>query len=96
LRNTRVIDIVRELGEYNTQVDVYDPWISSSEAETEYGVLPVDEPVKGGYDAIIIAVGHQQFKAMGMESIRKLGKPDGHLVYDLKYLFPSDQSDIRL
>jgi UDP-N-acetyl-D-galactosamine dehydrogenase len=96
LRNTRVIDIVRELREYNTQVDVYDPWISSAEAETEYGVVSVEEPVKGGYDAIIIAVGHHQFKAMGMENIRKLGKPDGHLVYDLKYLFPKGQSDIRL
>ncbi|AXS82524.1 Vi polysaccharide biosynthesis UDP-N-acetylglucosamine C-6 dehydrogenase TviB [Marinobacter sp. Arc7-DN-1] len=96
LRNTRVIDIVRELKEYNTKVDVYDPWVSKKEAEQEYDIAPVSEPEQGIYDAIIIAVGHQQFAAMGMESIRKLGKQDDHLVYDLKYLFPADQTDLRL
>ncbi len=96
LRNTRVIDIVRELKEYNTKVDVYDPWVSKEEAEQEYDIAPVSKPEQGIYDAIIIAVGHQQFAAMGMESIRKLGKQDDHLVYDLKYLFPADQTDLRL
>lgn len=96
LRNTRVIDIVRELQEYNTQVDVYDPWVSSEEACHEYGITPVGEPEQGLYDAIIISVGHRQFKAMGIDSIRRLGKDDGHLVYDLKYLFPADQTDLRL
>lgn len=96
LRNTRVIDIVRELKEYNTQVDVYDPWVSKEEAEHEYGIAPVSELEYGVYDAIIIAVGHQQFAAMGMGNIRKLGKQDDHLVYDLKYLFPSSQTDLRL
>ncbi|GBO87152.1 Vi polysaccharide biosynthesis UDP-N-acetylglucosamine C-6 dehydrogenase TviB [Marinobacter salsuginis] len=96
LRNTRVIDIVRELKEYNTQVDVYDPWVSKEEAEQEYGIAPVSELEHGVYDAIIIAVGHQQFAAMGMGSIRKLGKQDDHLVYDLKYLFPANQTDLRL
>jgi len=96
LRNTRVIDIVRELQEYNTQVDVYDPWVSSEEASHEYGITPVREPEQGVYDAIIISVGHRQFEAMGMEQIRCLGKDDGHLVYDLKYLFPADQTDLRL
>ncbi|WP_111495781.1 Vi polysaccharide biosynthesis UDP-N-acetylglucosamine C-6 dehydrogenase TviB [Marinobacter bohaiensis] len=96
LRNTRVIDIIRELQEYNTKVDVFDPWVSVPEAEDEYGIVPVEEPAQGAYDAIIIAVGHQQFKAMGIESIRNLGKSAGHLIYDLKYLFPAGQSDIRL
>ncbi|GAB5477338.1 MAG: Vi polysaccharide biosynthesis UDP-N-acetylglucosamine C-6 dehydrogenase TviB [Marinobacter nauticus] len=95
LRNTRVIDIVRELQEYNTNVDVYDPWVSKPEAEEEYGIVPVDEPDSGTYDAIIIAVGHQQFQNMGAEQIRRLGK-ESHLIYDLKYLFPADQSDLRL
>ena len=80
----------------NTKVDVYDPWVSKEEAEQEYDVAPVSKPEQGIYDAIIIAVGHQQFAAMGMESIRKLGKRDDHLVYDLKYLFPAGQTDLRL
>jgi len=96
LRNTRVIDIVQELQEYNTKVDVYDPWVSSEESIHEYGIAPVGEPESGVYDAIIISVGHRQFKAMGMERIRSFGKENGHLVYDLKYLFPADQTDIRL
>lgn len=95
LRNTRVIDIVRELEEYNTNVDVYDPWVSKSEAEHEYGIVPVQEPEDGAYDAIIIAVGHHQFKAMGAEQIRRLAKP-ANLLYDLKYILPADQSDLRL
>jgi UDP-N-acetyl-D-glucosamine/UDP-N-acetyl-D-galactosamine dehydrogenase len=96
LRNTRVIDIVRELKEYNTQVDVFDPWVSKEEAKHEYDIVPVSELENGVYDAIIIAVGHQQFAAMGMGKIRKLCKQDDHLVYDLKYLFPADQTDLRL
>ncbi len=96
LRNTRVIDIVQELQEYNTKVDIYDPWVSSEEASHEYGITPVGEPESDVYDAIIIAVGHRQFKAMGMERIRSFGKENGHLVYDLKYLFPADQTDLRL
>ncbi|MHA7924104.1 MAG: Vi polysaccharide biosynthesis UDP-N-acetylglucosamine C-6 dehydrogenase TviB [Marinobacter sp.] len=96
LRNTRVIDIVQELKEYNTKVDVFDPWVSSEESIHEYGIAPVGEPESGVYDAIIISVGHRQFKEMGMERIRSLGKQDGHLIYDLKYLFPADQTDLRL
>ena len=96
LRNTRVIDIVNELREYNTSVDVYDPWVSPEEALHEYGIQPIEHPQQGNYDAVVIAVGHQQFKAMGMETIRTLGKPEANLVYDLKYLFPADQTDLRL
>ncbi|MEC7727694.1 MAG: Vi polysaccharide biosynthesis UDP-N-acetylglucosamine C-6 dehydrogenase TviB [Pseudomonadota bacterium] len=95
LRNTRVIDIVRELNEYNTNVDVYDPWVSPSEAEHEYGIVPIQELQQGAYDAVIIAVGHKQFKAMGAEQIRRLGK-ESHMLYDLKYIIPADQSDLRL
>jgi UDP-N-acetyl-D-galactosamine dehydrogenase len=91
-----VIDIVRELQEYNTQVDVYDPWVSPEEAAHEYGITPVGEPEQGAYDAVIICVGHRQFKAMGVENICSLGKQDGHLFYDLKYVFPADQTDLRL
>jgi len=58
-------------------------------------VVPVAEPEPGAYDAMIVAVGHEQFKAMGIDKIRALGKP-AHLLYDLKYIFPADQTDLRL
>ncbi|KGD63490.1 capsular polysaccharide biosynthesis protein, putati [Alcanivorax nanhaiticus] len=95
LRNTRVVDVVNELNEYNIHVDVHDPWINGEEAEQEYGISPVSEPDVGAYDAIVLAVGHQQFKAMGAETIRRFGKPK-HILYDLKYALPKDQVDIRL
>ena len=95
LRNTRVVDIVRELADYNVQADVFDPWANADEARHEYGITPITQPVAGAYDAIIIAVAHQQFKAMGQAAIRALGKP-GHVLYDLKYVFPASESDLRL
>ena len=95
LRNTRVVDIVAELKDYNCQVDVYDPWAAREEAEHEYGITPVAQPESGTYDGIILAVAHHQFKAMGAAAIRALGKPN-HVLYDLKYLLPAEASDLRL
>ena len=95
LRNTRVVDIVRELGEYNVQVDVYDPWVEADEAWDEYGIRPVAQPQAGTYDGIVLAVAHHQFAAMGAQAIHALGKPD-HVLYDLKYILPADQADLRL
>ncbi len=95
LRNTRVIDIIRELGEYNVFVDVYDPWVDADEAKHEYDVTPVSEPRTGAYDAIILAVAHAEFKAMGAERLRAFGR-SAHVLYDLKYLLPAAESDIRL
>ncbi|KAA0910365.1 Vi polysaccharide biosynthesis UDP-N-acetylglucosamine C-6 dehydrogenase TviB [Pusillimonas sp. ANT_WB101] len=95
LRNTRVVDIVRELGEYSIDVDVYDPWVDADEAVHEYGIRPVDKPADGAYDAIILAVGHGQFLKMGAKAIRALGKPE-HVLYDLKYSLAPDESDLRL
>lgn len=95
LRNTKVVDIVTELGEFNCAVDVYDPWVSAEEAEHEYGLSPIQKPVEGAYDAVVIAVAHQQFKELGAASIRKLGKP-GAIVYDLKYILDASESDLRL
>lgn len=95
LRNTRIVDIVRELGEYNIDVDVYDPWVDADEAVAEYGIHPVQSPAKQAYDAIILAVAHQQFVAMGPDAIRALGKPQ-HVLYDLKYVLSADQADLRL
>jgi len=95
LRNTRVADIIKELADYDVQADVFDPWASAAEAQHEYGITPVQQPAAAAYDAIIIAVAHHQFKAMGAAAIRALGKPD-HVLYDLKYLLPASDSDIRL
>lgn len=95
VRNTKVIDIVHELHEYNIEVDVYDPWIDANEAEREYDIVPIAEPASNQYDGIILAVAHEQFVKMGIEKIRALGK-DKHVLYDLKYLFAKEQTDIRL
>jgi len=95
LRNTRIVDIVRELGDYNVDVDIYDPWVDADEAMHEYGLTPVAKPDEGKYDAVILAVAHNQFKDMGAEGIRKLGKPQ-HILYDLKYVLSPAESDIRL
>lgn len=95
VRNTKIIDIVHELQEYNIDVDVYDPWVDASEAEHEYNISPITEPSAGQYDGIILAVAHQEFAAMGVSAIRNLGR-DNHVLYDLKYLFTKDETDIRL
>ena len=95
VRNTKIIDIVHELEEYNIEVDVYDPWVDAVEAEREYNVTPVSKPAKNSYDGIILAVAHNQFVEMGIEQIRSLGK-SSHVLYDLKYVFAKEDTDIRL
>lgn len=95
LRNTRVVDIVAELKDYGVEPVVYDPWVNAAEAQQEYGITPVDEPQAGGYDAIVLAVGHDQFREMSVAAIRALGK-EQHVLYDLKYLLAADESDLRL
>jgi UDP-N-acetyl-D-galactosamine dehydrogenase len=95
LRNTRVVDIVSELESYGAAVDVHDPWVNPGEAQAEYGISLVAEPGVGAYDAILIAVGHRQFQALGAEGIRRFGKPTS-LVYDIKYVLPQGAADDRL
>ncbi|EBV5086037.1 Vi polysaccharide biosynthesis UDP-N-acetylglucosamine C-6 dehydrogenase TviB [Salmonella enterica subsp. enterica serovar Ball] len=95
IRNTRIIDVVKELGNYSCKVDIFDPWVDAEEVRREYGIIPVSEIKSSHYDAIIVAVGHQQFKQMGCEDIRGFGK-DKHVLYDLKYVLPAEQSDVRL
>ena len=95
VRNTKVIDIVHELEEYNIEVDVYDPWVDKAEAEREYNVTPISKPVVNHYDGIILAVAHNEFVEMGVEKIRSLGKTS-HVLYDLKYVFTKEDTDIRL
>ena len=95
LRNTRVVDIISELQDYQCQVDVHDPWVDAAEARAEYGIALVDQPEPSTYDAILLAVAHNAFKDMGAEQIHALGKTP-HLLYDLKYLLPADEADLRL
>ena len=95
LRNTRVIDVVHELTDYNVIVDVYDPWVDPEDAWQEYNVEIVSEPQAGNYDGVILAVAHNDFRDMGIERIRGFGKP-AHVLYDLKYMFPADATDLRL
>ena len=95
LRNTKIIDVVHELSTYNIAVDVYDPWVNVAEAEHEYGITPISSLEDDKYDAVILAVSHSQFKEMGIEKIRKLAKSQ-NVIYDLKYLFKKEDTDLRL
>jgi UDP-N-acetyl-D-galactosamine dehydrogenase len=96
LRNTKVIDIVRELRAYHAQVDVYDPWINVADAERQYSVTPLREaPPAGTYDAVVLAVAHPEFRSLGASGIRAFGKP-GHVLYDVKSVLPLGEADARL
>ncbi|MCQ4306547.1 Vi polysaccharide biosynthesis UDP-N-acetylglucosamine C-6 dehydrogenase TviB [Pseudomonas stutzeri] len=95
LRNTRVVDIISELGEYNIAVDVYDPWVSGTEAKYEYGITPIAEPAIDAYDGVVLAVAHNEFRDLGADNIRRYGKAE-HVLYDLKYLLSAEESDLRL
>ena len=95
LRNTKVIDIVHELGSYGVQVDVHDPWVNAEEAQAEYGLDLVEQPESGSYDVVVVAVSHHQFRALGESGMREFGRP-GALLYDIKYLLPKGAADDRL
>ncbi|QFH44169.1 Vi polysaccharide biosynthesis UDP-N-acetylglucosamine C-6 dehydrogenase TviB [Acinetobacter baumannii] len=95
IRNTKIVDMVKALKEYDLDLDIYDPWVDSAEVEGEYGLAPVTELKQDHYDAIVIAVAHDQFKAMSSQELIALGKQK-HVLYDLKYVLDKEQSDIRL
>lgn len=95
LRNSKVMDMITELQSYNTVIDVYDPWVNSDAAMEEYAVTVLQYPPCQTYDAIVLAVPHESFKTLGPVAIRSFGK-ESHVLYDLKYLFPKEASDIRL
>ena len=94
-RNTRVIDLVKEFKNLNCKVDVYDPWVNKKHFTNEHKINPIDEPKKGKYDAIILAVAHDEFKLLSENNIRSYGKSN-HILYDIKYLLKSNESDGRL
>lgn len=95
LRNTRVTDIISELDGYHADIDVYDPWVDAEEAQEEYGIELVESPATGAYDAIILAVGHNEFKELGSVGIRALGKKNA-VLFDVKYVLPKESVDERL
>jgi UDP-N-acetyl-D-galactosamine dehydrogenase len=95
LRNTRVVDIVSELRQYHATVELYDPWVDEVQAQHEYGITLQPQLREGVYDAVLIAVAHQQFREMGSAALRRLAKP-GAVLFDVKYLFPAGETDGRL
>lgn len=95
LRNSKVMDVLDELARFEAKIDVYDPWIDADAAYREYGLRPVRTPKIGRYDAIVLTVAHDEFKAMGVGKIRRFAKKV-HVLYDVKYLFARDQTDGRL
>jgi UDP-N-acetyl-D-galactosamine dehydrogenase len=95
LRNTRVVDVVRELAEFGVGVDVHDPWADEAEAVSEYGLCLVGAPKVGSYDGLILAVSHDVFRDGGAAALRTLGKQE-HVFCDLKSVFAPNDSDIRL
>ncbi|GLS82862.1 Vi polysaccharide biosynthesis UDP-N-acetylglucosamine C-6 dehydrogenase TviB [Paraferrimonas haliotis] len=95
LRNTRVVDIVAELAEYNINVDIVDPWCSNEEAQHEYGLTAEKVAKSGHYDGIILAVAHDEFKQAGADEIHSYGK-ENHVLYDLKYVLDKESVDMRL
>jgi UDP-N-acetyl-D-glucosamine/UDP-N-acetyl-D-galactosamine dehydrogenase len=95
IRNTRVVDLVEEFEGFNCNVDVYDPWIDKDEVIHEYGFKPIDQPVEGKYDAILLVVAHDEFKELSLEQIKAFGR-DNHVLYDIKYLLKANEVDGRL
>lgn len=95
IRNTKIIDMVQALKEYDLDIDIYDPWVDKAEAQTEYGLEPIGLPQQGQYDAIVIAVSHEQFKSMTRQDFDALAK-EKYVLYDLKYVLEQSESDLRL
>lgn len=95
VRNTKIIDVVRELKDFNMKVDVYDNWADPLEVKREYDLELINDIQKGFYDGIVVAVDHGEFKELGAFEIRKFGK-DNHVLYDVKNVFSLNDSDIRL
>ena len=95
IRNTKIIDMVKALKEYDLDLDIYDPWVEPEEVKEEYGLAPIATLQAHQYDAIILAVAHDQFKAMSSQDFKNLGKAQ-HVLYDLKYVLDKSETNIRL
>jgi UDP-N-acetyl-D-glucosamine/UDP-N-acetyl-D-galactosamine dehydrogenase len=95
IRNSKVIDVVRELEKYGAQVDIYDPWADREECRHEYGVRPIRTLAARHYDVVVVAVAHRQFRDLGAQGVRRLCRKS-HVLYDIKHVFPAAQVDGRL
>jgi UDP-N-acetyl-D-glucosamine/UDP-N-acetyl-D-galactosamine dehydrogenase len=95
IRNTKVVDMVTELEDLGVRVDVHDPWVDGEEARAEYGIELVDAPASGAYDAVVLAVAHDEFRTLGAAGVRAFGT-DSSVVYDIKHVLPADAVDGRL
>ena len=95
LRNTRIVDLVHALASYNANVDIYDPWVDPDQVREEYSLEVINELFNDHYDAIVLAVAHDQFREMGAAGVHALGKSE-HVVYDIKSLLPREEVDARL
>jgi UDP-N-acetyl-D-galactosamine dehydrogenase len=94
-RNTKVIDIISALSKHVSKVECFDPWVDEEEVKTNYQINQISFPKDNEYDAIILSVAHKKIIALGADKIREFGKPV-HILYDLKYLFSKNETDIRL
>jgi UDP-N-acetyl-D-glucosamine/UDP-N-acetyl-D-galactosamine dehydrogenase len=95
VRNSKIVDVIRELEKYGASVDVYDPWADTEDAVREYGLKPIRRLKPGTYDAVVMGVAHDRFRSMGIEGVRALGRKV-HVLYDIKYVFRADEVDGRL
>lgn len=95
IRNTKIVDMVKALKEYDLDLDIYDPWVDIDEAKHEYGLTPINQLPRHYYDAVILAVAHDEFKTMSAQELHDLGKPK-HVLYDLKYILERDSDALRL
>jgi UDP-N-acetyl-D-galactosamine dehydrogenase len=95
LRNSKVIDIINEFKAFDAKVDVHDPWVNAMDAFHEYAVHPIKQLKPETYDAVVLAVPHERFKSLGIQTIRSFGKKR-HVLYDVKYMFASEETDGRL
>jgi UDP-N-acetyl-D-glucosamine/UDP-N-acetyl-D-galactosamine dehydrogenase len=95
IRNSKVIDVVRELRSHGTSVDIFDPWANIAECLHEYGMKPLRTLKRGHYDVAIVAVAHHEFRELGARGVRRLCKKN-HVVYDIKHVFPAAEVDGRL
>lgn len=95
VRNTKIIDVVRELQDFNMCVDVYDSWAINQEVKSVYGIDLLACIEKGKYDGIVLAVDHSEFKEMGELKLRSFGK-EKHVLYDVKHVLAENESDLRL
>jgi UDP-N-acetyl-D-galactosamine dehydrogenase len=95
IRNSKVVDVVRELEKFGARVDIHDPWANAAEVRHEYGLKMTRTPRPRRYDAVVIAVPHKEFRALGAAAVRRLCRKK-HVIYDIKHVFPARQTDGRL